>query len=112
MFGFWKKFFLLTLGFLLGLAMSSGVAFGMAKPPPGGSCGPSAGTPNPLRKVRLRHVSTKGFHLPNGAAVELSADLDSMLVTSVAGTSNLEPTSAEPVDPCDSRLEVSAAVTT
>jgi hypothetical protein len=112
-FGFWKKFFLLTLGFLLGLAISGGVAFGMAKPPPTNTgCTPAAGTPNPLRKVQLRHVTTKAFQLPNGSMVDVSADLDSMLVTSTAATANLAPTTQGPTDPCNSHLEVSAAVTT
>jgi hypothetical protein len=111
-FGFWKKFFLLTLGFVLGLAISGGVAFGMAKPAPGGTCSPTPGTPNPIRKVQLRHVTAKNFHLPNGASVDLNSDLDSILVTSATSTANFQPTTATPSDPCDSRLEVSAAVTT
>jgi hypothetical protein len=114
MFSFWKSFILLTLGILLGLIFSSTFAFAMAKPPAtGGSCSTGPGTPNPLRKVVLRHVGTKPFHLPNGSVVDINADLDSMLSTSTTNTANLVPLSAPASsDPCDSHLELSAAVTT
>lgn len=79
------------------------------------SAGPTLGTPLPVRPVLLLPVGTKAFQLPNGASVNLGADLQSMLNTVVASTpafATLDPGSAGAQDPCQSHLELRAAVTT
>lgn len=88
-----------------------------ASPANGGACnadGTGPNTPNPIRKVVLKSVGTKAFNLPNGSRVDLSADLDTMLQTAVAGTGVYSPTdpASGTLDPCSTHLEIRAAVTT
>lgn len=67
---------------------------------------------NPIRPIVLRKVSTKAFQLPNGAMVDLSADLDALLASAAAQTQVLTPEDgASPkLDPCEEHLELAAAV--
>jgi hypothetical protein len=74
-------------------------------------------TPSPARAVVLDPVTTQPFVLPNGSSVDLTSELGTMLLTAVSGTSNLVPTQipalgAAGSQPCDSHIELRAAVTT
>lgn len=69
----------------------------------------------PLRPVILRAVSTKPFQLPNGATVDLQADLDAMWSTAVTQAGVFSPVdftrdTAGAVSDCDETLELRAAV--
>lgn len=103
----------------LSIALPNGASAMAKKPstPTPGTCGTGAGqtTPNPLRKVVLGTVGTIPFTLPNaaGTKIDLTADLNTILTTAVAGTKVYFPTDASSsTDPCGTHLEVSAAVST
>lgn len=90
-----------------------------AKPAPTpGSCGtpatPSVTIPVPARKVIVQPIATKVFQLPNGSGIDFSADLQSILNTSVISTSAfspVDPGGSGVVDPCQSHIEIRSAVT-
>ncbi|MCM0604627.1 MAG: hypothetical protein KA715_00900 [Xanthomonadaceae bacterium] len=67
---------------------------------------------NPIRKVVVHSVGTKPFDLPNGSSMDLTADLDTMFVTSLTNNSRLAPSLGSPETSCDSHVEVRAAITT
>lgn len=80
---------------------------------PGGGCG--VVNAQPLRSVVLRPVTTKPFALPNGASVDLSADLDAMWTTAVTQTGVFAPLDftrdlGSAISDCDETLELRAAV--
>lgn len=88
-----------------------------ASPSTGGSCvpGSDSGFPSakPIRQVVLKPVTTKAFNLPNGSRVDLSADLDLILRTAVAGTNVFAPLVTDGGDPndfCGNHLEIRAGV--
>jgi len=75
----------------------------------------------PLRIVYVRPVDSTPFQLPNGSTVDLSADLDSMVMTELVKTGWFAPApfeelpaNSEPscTKDCNSHLELRAAVTT
>lgn len=69
---------------------------------------------HPHRPVWVKPVSTRPFQLPNGSRIDLTADLDSMLRTSMDAI-NLGPTdraATEGIEGCDSHLEFRSAVST
>lgn len=73
---------------------------------------PSAPGATPVRKVLLKPVGTLPFQLPNGAQVDLSADLNSLFLTAVTETRVFSPTDpSEQVNPCDYHIEIRSAVT-
>lgn len=81
----------------------------------GGTNGCSTTNGQPLRSVILRPVSTKPFQLPNGATVDLSADLDAMWTTAVTQTGVFSPLdftrdTGAAISECDETLELRAAV--
>ena len=92
-------------------------AFAAAKAPstPPPTCGGGGGlfsTPNPVRPVQIKEVGTKAFPMPNGSTANFSADLQTILNTSVTNTASFHPTDASSQDPCNSHLEIRAAVST
>src|SRR5262245_49899769 len=100
---------LLVFPLALGLCAHPAFAAGKKKPiePAGFS------TPTPVRRVVLKPVGTRPFQLPNGSRVDLSADLEVLLNTAVTATTAFSP--SEPGgtgDPCGTRIEVRAAVST
>ncbi len=107
--------------FLYGLLFVISIGFGVRteaagkKPSDNPSCGsptsPVFGIPRPVRRVVLQPIGTKAFQLPNGATVNLTADLQSILNTAVASSSAFTPTDPGQVDPCDMHLEIRSAVT-
>ncbi len=72
---------------------------------------PSLTTPNPVRNVVVQPIGTKVFQLPNGSAVDLSLDLQSILNTAVTSSSNFAPVVSLENNPCDSHLELRSSVT-
>jgi hypothetical protein len=87
--------------------------------PTAGTCTPSGDsgftTPSPARKVVLGQVSTLPFTLPNASKtqIDLTADLQTLLNTAVAGTQSYFPSDPpSATDPCGSYLAISAAVST
>jgi hypothetical protein len=87
--------------------------------PPGGGCTPNGDADfvpaNPIREVALKPVTTKAFNLPNGARVDLQADLDLMLSTAVTAAGSFAPTDQSGGDggvddPCGHRIEIRAGV--
>lgn len=101
---------LMMIGLQLFPQLSLG-AGGRRKSPESGG-GSSLSTPTPVRKVELRGVGTKPFQLPNGARVDLAADLEVLLNTAVTSTTAFAPTDAGAGSPCDTHLEIRAAVST
>jgi hypothetical protein len=102
---------------ILALLSGSTAAFGAAKPPANPSCNPNPGitTPVPVRQAVLTSVGTTPFSLPNGSTVNLGADLQALLATAVTSSGAFSPTDpALPgqTDPCDTHLEIRAAVST
>jgi hypothetical protein len=69
-------------------------------------------TPNPSRKVVVNKVTTLPFNLPNGTRVDLSADLDTIIRTSITATQQYLPTDGGAADNCGDHLEIYGAVTT
>ena len=69
-------------------------------------------TPDPFRPAVLGAVGTKPFQLPNGSRIDLSADLATMLSTSVTSNSHFQPSDSGAGGPCDTRIEIRAAVST
>jgi len=65
---------------------------------------------NPLRKVIVKPVAAKMFQLPNGAAMDLSADLDVMFNTELTSNSHLSPSEFNTRPAC--HIEVQAAIST
>src|SRR4051794_33998589 len=89
-------------------------AMGKKPTPNGGTCNANGDsgytTPSPARRVVLGAVGTMPFTLPNGSKVDLTADLNTLLTTAVAGTQVYFPTDGvAAADPCGTHLEVSAA---
>lgn len=111
------KFNLGVLTFIASSSLFASTSYAAAKGAPSApSCGtspsgPALTTPTPVRKVVLRPIGTKAFQLPNGSAVNLSADLQSMEVTAVTSTPSFSPTDETSYGPCNSHLEIRAAVT-
>ena len=103
------------------LALSQASAFAMGKTPvpvPTGGCTPPTGytTPNPVRRVVLKPVGTKNFQMPNGATIDMSADLGLMLNTSVTNSNVFSPTdggaNGTGDDICGNHIEIRAGVST
>lgn len=101
---------ILTVGIVMG--PFSSVAGGSKRPAdPKNPKEPSYSTPSPVRKAVLRPVGTQAFQLPNGARVDLAADLNAMLNTATTATETLSPTEyMGPPELCDTRIELRAAV--
>ena len=74
---------------------------------------PQFSTPSPVRNVILPQIGTKVFQMPNGITVDLNADLQTILITSVSSAA-FSPTDPNPniKGPCDVHLELRSAVTT
>ncbi len=89
-------------------------SYAAAKKPAVDACNPHPGqtTPNPTRRAVLRPVVTKAFQLPNGAQVNLSADLDTVFSTAVTAALSFAPTDPSDSDLCDTHIELRAAVST
>lgn len=101
---------LLTIGGLL--ATSSGWAAGKKRSAPTPAPA-SFEVATPVRHVVLRPVVTQPFTLPNGAAIDLTADLHAILQTVVTETPTLAPTDfVTPPDSCTVRLEIRSNVST
>ena len=108
---FFKSLFrALLLGVFL--VVFSQTSFAAAKGKPKDPTRPVYETPVPGRSVVLRPVASKAFDLPNGSRVSIGADLDSMLNTVGTGSTQFKPADALAPRPCDSHLELRAAVTT
>lgn len=99
-----KNLLLKSLGFAL-VAMTGVGAEALA------AANPSS-TPNPRRRVYVRPVATQAFQLPNGVRVDLSHDLNAMLMTAASSMSNLDPIDTPEDDECGVHLELRAAVST
>ena len=73
-------------------------------------------TPHPVRPIFLGPIGTKIFQLPNGSAVNLSADLQTMLNTVVVNESNFAPSDyseddSSGLNSCHSHIELRSTVT-
>lgn len=67
----------------------------------------------PVRHVVLKPVKTQPFTLPNGATIDMTADLNAILQTVVTETPTLAPADpATSLDPCAVHLEVRSNVST
>lgn len=73
---------------------------------------PVTSTPRPVRAAILQPVGTKAFQLPNGSTVNLGADLLAMLNTVVSNTNSFSAGDPYAEDPCNSHIEIRAAVST
>ncbi len=73
---------------------------------------PTYNMPSPVRRVVLKDIGTKPFQLPNGSMIDLSADLNTMLNTSVTGTAVFSPADPGFEDPCGTWIEIRSAVST
>ena len=113
-----QKFSVLCIGMLI-LIAQLGIAAGKApsqtvtpvtssRTPNGGQ----SGLANPSKPATVHPVGTKPFNLPNGAQMDLSADLDAMFGTALNSNSSLSPAFGSVDGICDARIEVRAAVTT
>lgn len=97
--------------------VSAQTGFAAAKAPPGvpDSCNngsnPNTTTPNPVRAVQVSQIGTKVFQLPNGINADLNADLQTMLITSVANTTSFSATDPGNPSLCDEHMEIRVAVT-
>jgi hypothetical protein len=101
------------LALLSPMAFVSAHAAGKKPTDPGnGGGGPIYKTPNPSRAAVIQEVGTRAFQMPNGGLTNFGADLQPMLITSVTNSSNFAAADPYQADPCDSHLEVRAAVTT
>ena len=70
-------------------------------------------TPRPLREATLRSVGTRPFQLPNGARVDLTADLESILASSVTTQTRFLPLEGGAENPdCLTRIELRANIST
>lgn len=93
--------------------LTSALSYSAGKALPNAACGSSQlTTPTPVRKVRMQTVGTKIFQLPNGAKVDIHADLESILNTIVASSSAFSPEDGALGDPCNSHLEIRSTVST
>ncbi|MBC7690913.1 MAG: hypothetical protein H7222_04035 [Methylotenera sp.] len=81
---------------------------------------PAMTQPSPVHPVHLLEVGTQAFHLPNGAKIDLTADLPQILETSISATPNFRvvnstlsngPLISPVADPCVPHLELKAAIT-
>ncbi len=101
--------FLTGLGFVL-----TNLAFAMGgEQPPKETCpAPGTSVPVPVRAVLPKTVATKAFRLPNGAMVNLNADLDSMLSTAISESGAYVARDPGFVGSCGRYLEIRPAVTT
>lgn len=67
----------------------------------------------PVRHVVLKGVKTQPFTLPNGASIDMTADLNAILQTVVTETPTLAPIDpAISTDPCAIHLEIRSNVST
>ncbi len=83
-------FYFLSFIFYIPSALSAGKKPVVA--PPAQVCQPTdLVTPMPVREVVLQPVSTRAFRLPNGATIDLTADLDLMLQSAVASIPFFSP---------------------
>ncbi len=108
-----KRISVFAIAFVLTLAASAQAAGKKPQPDPTGT--PIYKTPLPIRKTILQSVKTIPFQLPNGSTVNLGADLNTLLSTAVASTNAFAPTDPPAngqSDPCNSHLEIRAAVST
>jgi hypothetical protein len=67
---------------------------------------------NPARDAFARPVETVAFTLPNGARVDLAADLNRIFSGAVTRKSSFRPTETVQKDECSNHLALSAAITT
>lgn len=83
-----------------------------AAPVPGcgtpAECGPT--TPTPVRPVVMNQVGTTLFHLPNGALMNLSAELNTIMNTATTTTPFFQPSDPASISPCQTHLELRSAV--
>lgn len=89
-------------------ATASGSGSGASCTSPSGS---SFTTPDPVRTVYIPAVGSSVFQLPNGVTANFSADLHTMLQTSVSNSSSFNPTDAVAPNPCNEHIEFRGDVT-
>ena len=90
----------------------SNVALAMGKAPPATPPPPVQSAANPVRQVYLTPVGTLPFQMPNGHSADLNADLNVMMSTSTTGSPSLQPTTGNSTDPCSTRVELRANIST
>ncbi len=70
-------------------------------------------TPNPVRPVTLAQLTTQPFQLPNGSTVDLAADIGTIFITAVTGSTKFAPTDgAQASDDCDMHIEIRGGLST
>lgn|GEM_PF-1187133 len=103
---------------VLGLSLQVQAAGKKPAPVDGGSGGAGGlaialKTPRPFRPASLKPVGTKPFQLPSGSRVDLTADLDTILSSSVTQQTRFLPLEAGDENPdCSTRIELRANVST
>jgi hypothetical protein len=110
--------FLLVMTGMLG-CLSQADAAGKKPAEPGDPASAAGGlalalrTPKPFRPASLKPVGTRPFQLPNGSRVDLTADLDTILSSSVTQQTRFLPLEAGEDNPdCSTRIELRANVST
>ena len=68
-------------------------------------------TANPIRKVRLKKMSTQNFHLPNGQSIDFSTDINTMFQSSVTNSGTFAPFDGTSANECDYWIELRGGVT-
>ena len=108
----WRKVIVIPMHLLLMSSLADAAAAKRnAITSSGASKAPQFSTPKPVRKVVVKPFGSKVFHLPNGNAIDISADLQSILMTVVTDTEGFSPTESVDSEPCESHLEIRSNMT-
>ena len=69
-------------------------------------------TPNPVRKVRLKSLSSQAFHLPNGQSIDFASDINLIFQSAVTAGAAFAPTDQSTSEDCGFWIEIRGGVST